>query len=173
MHIDRTLLPICLALAGALSGCTTERTAADLSDPDDSAASDGSELDSGAIDDSDDGGDDSGDGSGDGSGDDGSGDTVDQDYWEDWPQSVFFPTYCGSCHPAKTSSDSDWNIYEDVLSEYDHIYCGVGIDDVPECGDRLEPGHLPRGSGPYPSDDERLRLVAWMDAGMPRLEDLQ
>ncbi len=173
MHIDRTLLPICLALAGALSGCTTERTApADLPDSDDSAASDGSELDSGAIDDSGDDG--SGDdGSGDDGSGDGSGDTVDQDYWEDWPQSVFFPTYCGSCHPAKTSSDSDWNVYEDVLDEYDHIYCGVGLDDVPECGDHHEPGHLPQGTGPYPSDDERLRLVAWMDAGMPRLEDLQ
>jgi len=95
------------------------------------------------------------------------------DYWEDWPRSTFFPTFCNECHPSMDTHDHDFTIYEDVVEEYNHIYCGVGLEMVPECEDHHEPGHLPQGDGAYPTDDERLRLVAWMDAGMPKLSDLE
>lgn len=98
------------------------------------------------------------------------------DVFEGWPATVFFPTYCGDCHPDYTVAQMDWTNYEHVVLEYDHIYCGVGLEFVPECehpdgGEPHAPGHLPQEGGPQPTDEERARLIAWMDAGMPREGD--
>jgi|GEM_PF-2840120 len=104
-------------------------------------------------------------------GDDSTGDDagVEGDVYSGWPSTYFFPTYCMRCHPSATSATGidNWLIYEHVVAEYDHIYCGVGLEMVPECGDHHDPGHLPQAGGPMPTDEERLRLIAWMDAGMP------
>lgn len=116
------------------------------------------------------------------SGDDGSTGSDDtgqpeRDWWEGWPQTTFFPTYCGACHPDEDGSAWDFSNYDHVAYEYDHIVCGVGLEDVEECyadshEDPHEPTSLPRGSGPKPTAAERQRLVDWMRDGMPTAADL-
>ena len=98
----------------------------------------------------------------------------DEDYWEAWPKEGYLKTYCSACHPTQ-DWQHDWQKYEDVVDEYDHIYCGTSLEMVDECGlpePHHEPGHLPQGDF-QPTTEERLRMLAWMDAGMPKLEDLQ
>jgi hypothetical protein len=103
-----------------------------------------------------------------------SGDTTDAestgapvvDTWEGWALPSFFEVYCNSCHPG--SSPRDFSDYDVVVANEEHIRCGVAPEAIESCDHHIEPGHLPIGDGPYPSDDERWRLVEWMQAGMPR-----
>jgi hypothetical protein len=104
-----------------------------------------------------------------------SGDTTDADEstgtpvvdtWEGWALPSFFEVYCNSCHPG--SSPRDFSDYDVVVANEEHIRCGVAPEAIESCDHHIEPGHLPIGDGPYPSDDERWRLVEWMQAGMPR-----
>ncbi len=97
----------------------------------------------------------------------------DGDYWEGWPRSDFFPTYCSECHPHQDEHQHDFTVYVDVVEQYGHIYCGISPVYVDECEDHHEPGHLPAGDGPFPTDEERYRMIDWMDAGMPKEADLQ
>jgi hypothetical protein len=103
----------------------------------------------------------------------GDGDNPHGDYFEGWPSTGFFTPYCGDCHPHLTSNGWDWANHDHVREQYDHIYCGVNLVETDECGGHHVPGHLPQGGGAMPTEDERLRLIAWMDAGIPRLEDLE
>ncbi|HET6585337.1 MAG TPA: hypothetical protein VFG69_17885 [Nannocystaceae bacterium] len=88
------------------------------------------------------------------------------DTWENWALPEYFEPYCIGCHPG--ASQRDFNMYEVVVENVEHIRCGSAPMMLPDCDDHIEPGHLPIGDGPFPTDDERLRLVAWIDAGMPR-----
>lgn len=88
------------------------------------------------------------------------------DTWENWAHPQFFEVYCNACHPGQ--SPRDFSVYEVVQENVEHIYCGTAPQMQPTCDDHIEPGHLPIGDGPKPSDDERWRLIEWIDAGMPR-----
>jgi hypothetical protein len=91
------------------------------------------------------------------------------DTWESWALPSFFAVYCNHCHPAAGQSTRDFSDYDTVAANFEHIRCGVAPEAIPDCdAGHIGPGHLPIGPGPYPSDDERWRLVDWMDAGMPR-----
>ncbi len=91
------------------------------------------------------------------------------DTWESWALPSFFAVYCNHCHPATGQSMRDFSDYDTVADNFEHIRCGVAPKAVDGCdAGHIRPGHLPIGPGPYPSDDERWRLVDWMDAGMPR-----
>jgi len=89
-----------------------------------------------------------------------------QDTWENWALPQYFQPYCIGCHPG--DSPRDFTMYEVVVDNVDHIRCGSAPEMLPDCDDHIEPGHLPIGDGPFPTDDERWRLVDWIDAGMPR-----
>ena len=92
---------------------------------------------------------------------------VAMDTWESWALPQFFEVYCNQCHPGE--STRDFSVYEMVVANEEHIRCGVAPEAIASCDPgHIEPGHLPIGPGPYPSDDERWRLVDWVLAGMPR-----
>ena len=91
------------------------------------------------------------------------------DTWESWALPQFFELYCNQCHPAAGQSARDFSDYDTVVANEEHIRCGVAPEAIEGCDPgHIEPGHLPIGPGPYPSDDERWRLVDWVLAGMPR-----
>jgi hypothetical protein len=93
---------------------------------------------------------------------------VAMDTWENWALPEFFEVYCNECHPSDQST-RDFSMYETVVANEEHIRCGVAPEAIRSCDPgHIEPGHLPIGPGPYPSDDERWRLVDWVLAGMPR-----
>jgi hypothetical protein len=91
------------------------------------------------------------------------------DTWEGWALPSFFAVYCNHCHPAAGQSTRDFSDYDTVAANFEHIRCGVAPEAIDGCdAGHIEPGHLPIGPGPYPSDEERWRLVDWLDGGMPR-----
>ena len=90
------------------------------------------------------------------------------DTWENWALPAYFDVYCNQCHPAAGQSTRDFSDYDTVGDNFEHIRCGTAPTKIEGCDGHIEPGHLPIGPGPYPSDDERWRLVDWLDAGMPR-----
>jgi hypothetical protein len=81
----------------------------------------------------------------------------------------FFHTYCTSCHSAQDSTGRDYTIEANVAKEKDVMRCGVTATQDPawNCGASPVARQFPIGSGPKPSDAERARIVAWIDAGEP------
>jgi hypothetical protein len=83
----------------------------------------------------------------------------------------FFQTYCVSCHfPAGEASLQDFNQYAVVQAYSATIRCGVAPDTgrlLPGCTGSPAPTQFPIGTGPKPTDAERLQVVAWIDAGAP------
>lgn len=77
---------------------------------------------------------------------------------------AFMQTYCVRCH---STSPKDFNSLADVRANTATIRCGVSDVALDGCGAFPPPRQFPVGSGPFPSDDERARLVAWLDAGAP------
>jgi hypothetical protein len=91
------------------------------------------------------------------------------DTWENWALPSFFAMYCNQCHPAAGQSMRDFSDYDTVAKNVEHIRCGTAPEAIEGCdAGHIEPGHLPIGPGPYPTDEERWRLVDWIDAGMPQ-----
>ncbi len=88
------------------------------------------------------------------------------DTWENWALPDYFQPYCIGCHPG--DSPRDFTDYDVVVENIEHIRCGSAPEVIRGCDGHIEPGHLPIGEGPFPTDDERWRLVEWIDAGMPR-----
>jgi hypothetical protein len=88
------------------------------------------------------------------------------DTWENWALPDYFQPYCIGCHPG--DSPRDFTDYDVVVENVEHIRCGSAPKVIRGCDGHIEPGHLPIGEGPFPTDDERYRLVDWIDAGMPR-----
>jgi hypothetical protein len=76
----------------------------------------------------------------------------------------FFATYCTECHSGGTR---DYRTIDDVMRDTATIRCGVSPDALSGCGSFPPPSQFPVGTGPRPSDEERQRLVAWIDAGLP------
>jgi hypothetical protein len=88
------------------------------------------------------------------------------DTWASFAQS-FFGTYCVQCHGAGNAT-RDYTLYEQVVRDTNLIRCGVAVEKLDGCGDWPPPSQFPIGGGPYPTNEERSRLVAWLDAGAPQ-----
>jgi hypothetical protein len=90
------------------------------------------------------------------------------DTWETYAKN-FFATYCTSCHNPQDSTGRDYNIQADVLSDRVAMRCGVAASQDPawNCAPSPVPRQFPIGNGPKPSDAERARIVAWINAGEP------
>lgn len=90
------------------------------------------------------------------------------DTWTSFAEG-FFTTYCVSCHDGSHSGiTGDFRQSTVVMQHKDDIRCGVATAVVQGCEQsRWPPKQFPVGSGPKPTDQERTRLVAWIDAGLP------
>jgi hypothetical protein len=94
---------------------------------------------------------------------------VTPDTWTDFAN-AFFSTYCDSCHtPGGQAAQQNFQMYSVVLANAATIRCGVAPAGQTQsgCGPDPAAGQFPIGNGPKPSAAERLRLIAWIDAGTP------
>ena len=66
----------------------------------------------------------------------------------------FFETYCFECH-GPGDALRDFSLLEMVRAEATTIRAGI------------ESGQFPIGDGPFPTSEERARLIAWIDSGTP------
>jgi hypothetical protein len=80
----------------------------------------------------------------------------------------FFATYCVRCHPSATGSPRDFTMFSVIQTNSHDIACGVSPTALAGCSGNPAPGQFPIGNGPFPSDGERNRLVAWIQAGLPQ-----
>jgi hypothetical protein len=103
----------------------------------------------------------------------GAGGQVAGDTWESFAKG-FFEAYCVSCHNDDNRGDAtrDQHKLEVVIAEKDAIACGVSKSQADWTArgctsDMPSSRQFPAGSGPAPSDEERDRLLAWIDAGTP------
>lgn len=87
------------------------------------------------------------------------------DTWNNFGQG-FVDTYCVGCHPGLLSP-RDYTTYDGITADADAIRCGVAPTLLDGCSGTPAPAQFPAGA-PYPSDEERLQLVAWIEAGMPQ-----
>jgi len=94
-------------------------------------------------------------------------DAVAVDTWSTFAEG-FMTTYCTSCHSEAGIATADYTRYDMVLADQTTIRCGTSDIQLDDCPVR-EPytPRFPIGPGPYPDGDERARLVAWFDAGLP------
>jgi hypothetical protein len=87
--------------------------------------------------------------------------------WSNFAQG-FFATYCVQCHgPGNTKRD--YSQYSQVSRDAATIACGVnpGPDPLQNCAAFPPPRQFPIGTGPFPSDDDRRRILDWIAAGLP------
>ncbi len=92
------------------------------------------------------------------------------DTWSNYAQG-FFQTYCVECHhPGATMRD--YTTITDVQRDAPIIRCGVAPTLLSGCTGSPAPGQFPisdaTGTNPKPSSAERLRLVAWIESGLPQ-----
>lgn len=74
----------------------------------------------------------------------------------------FFATYCIGCHGGGAR---DFTKLPSVRDHAEQIRCRVSPDPLDGCDD---PTSMPPSNRLQPSDEERLRIVAWIEAGLPR-----
>ena len=86
------------------------------------------------------------------------------DTWTNFAQG-FFTTYCVPCHSA--NPPRDYSTMVDVMRDSAEIACGVSPTALSGCGSFPPPNQFPIGTGPHPSDADRQRIVAWIEAGLP------
>jgi hypothetical protein len=81
----------------------------------------------------------------------------------------FFRTYCTACHDGQDSTGRDYTVQANVAKDKDAMRCGVAAAQDPKWSCAASPmaRQFPIGSGPKPTDAERARIVAWIDAGEP------
>jgi hypothetical protein len=97
------------------------------------------------------------------------------DTWSSWASADFFAMYCTSCHTPGQAGDPsganlDFTQYAQVAAKAHDIRCGTAVTQDPSWGCSASPvaKQFPVGNGPKPTDAERNRLVAWIDAGYPQ-----
>lgn len=90
-------------------------------------------------------------------------DAAPPDTWTNYGQG-FFGTYCVECHDV---TPRDFRSLEDVRANGDTIRCGVSDVALDGCDTWPPPRQFPIGDGPFPSDEERARIAAWIAAGAP------
>jgi hypothetical protein len=108
-------------------------------------------------------------------GDDGGGSTpevdanVAADTWASYAMG-FAADYCTVCHmpggQGYRNGDLDFRTIDDVVTNAAEIRCGVAPTLLDGCHGFPPPAQFPIAA-PYPDDAERLRFVAWIDAGTP------
>jgi hypothetical protein len=83
----------------------------------------------------------------------------------------FFVKYCTECHDATDSVTGDFAVQSNVTAKASIIRCGVAVTKQSGCGADPAPKQFPicdaTCANPKPTDEERTRIVAWIDAGMP------
>ena len=91
------------------------------------------------------------------------------DGWDSYAKG-FFTKYCVECHSA-TSTTRNYTTMADVKRDMVKIRCGVGATKLSGCGSFPPPKQFPidnaTKTNPKPTDAERARLTAWIDAGLP------
>ena len=85
--------------------------------------------------------------------------------------SGFFATYCVECHAAGNPK-RDYTTLAGVMKDAPLVRCGVAPAMLANCGPTgPAPKQFPISNAtktnPKPSDADRARVVAWIDAGMP------
>ncbi len=85
------------------------------------------------------------------------------DTWDNFA-SEFMATYCVECH---ATAPKDFADPDQVAAFAETIRCGTASATLPDCSGWPPATQFPVGSGPVPTDEERDRLTAWIDAGMP------
>lgn len=110
---------------------------------------------------------DSGSGGSDSGGSDSSGGTgAAAPTWDNFANE-FFETYCWECH-GPGDALRDYSVLAMVMAESNSIRCGTAPTRLKLEGCEGEPSaeQFPVGAN-LPGDDQRTRLVEWIDAGMP------
>ena len=85
----------------------------------------------------------------------------------------FFQKYCVECHAPGNPDGNDFTQLANVVHEKDVIRCGIATEQDPSWGCATFPPPLQfpisdsTMSNPKPSDAERARVIAWVDAGCP------
>jgi hypothetical protein len=96
----------------------------------------------------------------------------DLDTWDNWGNG-FFTKYCDECHAAGNTSGLDFGMQSIVVTNKDTIRCGVCVAQDPSWSCPASPPakQFPisdtAGTNPKPTDEERDRVVAWIEAGCP------
>lgn len=97
-------------------------------------------------------------------------DGPDTDTWASWALG-FFTTYCIECHDASNAQGLNFGSQSIVAAHKDVIRCGVSVAQQPSWGCPASPAakQFPirdsSGTNPVPSDADRDRVVAWIEAG--------
>jgi hypothetical protein len=90
------------------------------------------------------------------------------DTWSSYA-SGFFTTYCVECHGG--GGARDYRTIADVQRDASLVACGVATTTLAGCASFPPPKQFPiddaTKTNPKPSDAERARLVAWIQAGTP------
>ncbi|MBK7579396.1 MAG: hypothetical protein IPI67_04235 [Myxococcales bacterium] len=88
------------------------------------------------------------------------------DTWDNFAKG-FFEKYCWECHGAGDARD--YSLLASVINDQDKIACGVATTKLSGCGSFPPPKQFPidnaSKSNPKPTDAERDRLIAWLQAG--------
>jgi hypothetical protein len=91
------------------------------------------------------------------------------DGWDSFAKS-FMTKYCVECH-ATGSTTRNYTTIDHVKRDQAKIRCGVATTKLSGCGTWPPPKQFPienaTKTNPKPTDAERTRLVAWLDAGAP------
>ena len=89
------------------------------------------------------------------------------DTWSSFAEE-FFAKYCVSCHDGGPNVKGDFRKMTDVQQHSPDIRCGIATSVLAGCAQsHYPPRQFPIGTGPKPTDAERERIVAWIDAGLP------
>lgn len=94
------------------------------------------------------------------------------DTWDSYAQG-FFAEYCVSCHNDDQMGDAarDFHLRAAVDAESSEIACGLSKStqdwSARGCTGFPPARQFPIGNGAKPSDADRDRLIAWIDAGRP------
>jgi len=94
------------------------------------------------------------------------------DTWSSYAQG-FFSSYCVSCHNDDNAGVAARDLHQRAVvdAEADEIACGLSKSssdwNTRGCMGFPPARQFPAGNGAKPSDSERDRLIAWIDAGRP------
>lgn len=96
-------------------------------------------------------------------------DALPPDGWETFAKD-FMAKYCVECHAA-ASATRNYTTIDHVKRDLVKIKCGVASTKLAGCGTFPPPKQFPIDNAgktnPKPTDAERARLVAWLEAGTP------
>jgi len=91
------------------------------------------------------------------------------DTWTNFAQ-AFYAKYCVECHGAG-NPNRDYTTLVGVMKDAALDRCGVSTKSETGCTGSPAPKQFPindaTNSNPKPTDVERTRVVAWIDAGLP------